>query len=1134
MNNYRKEEAEKNIRNPINCSKEKPYTLRASGVNHNEREYFLTRFLTVGGSSLIYEAYTLDSYGKSQNTVLVKEYYPSQRDIFRGYLNRVMGDINLQFQNNSWLTDEDYERCRKEYDILNAVSTEPSGRRNMSAFRPIDQFVYKNNIYTVLETAEGEVLQDIVRDRRNCSDFIWNCKMIQCLIKREKELIEKGYLHLDISPDNIFMINGNDINCFLIDYNSAQKIDRLKDVTLKEITFKKSFSAPELVRCSENAEYMNDEALRSILTIHLDIYSITAVFYALFCGQGPKFEDIPEKLLDDNALFGHKAIEKINAFIYSGLQKDPKKRFDADPKKAFEIMDNRVSEIIKLLEEKYVTLCNNIPPNVSKYIPRWSDDPKEEYGDIIENLKSERMLFISGISGQGKSEYARGFSKFALENEDIHYEHVCFITFDTSFKQTIAAIPFINFDEGNLKLEDLYVEKLRLLGKLDNTNLLIIDNFNQEIGEDISIFDQGDYRIVFTTQNEKQGYGSQVPLKNMSEDRALILFEKNLERSEREVKDDEEIANVRQIIAAVGGHTMAIALIAAAIRENDITIKNMAEKLSDMGLPTDLEEEISFYKDKKKHEEALSEIFKMLFNLSDFDDEEKRNLRWISLMPVEGIPLKLFKSWAGVEKNSQLDDFLKRNWIKITSSHDKGSILSCHALAAKTFRSVIPYNKEDNLSLIAGIKTTIDEIERNREKIPFWKRRIIALSAYNVSNELLVDEDTNEILMSIGKYIDKNEYFDLSMEIIDKVILYRDQHYKNNQSNESLFSLNEALLKKCNSCYKGNKSDVAKHIFEAMTIIDQKDLIDNNQYLVQNIDYYAYYCWDLSQFYDDYDTVEELFKAADEIIPDDDIIKKTPELVRAVGNLKYNRGVFLFNINDYSSAEVQLKQSIELNSIYYGEGSLELCSAQNQLAAIKNREGDVDGSYLLYKKVLDQRVNYYGNRTTLVAYSYGQCAKMTLILYDKLLLQDDDFDDEKKNELLSEAKKYLDQGFILRRKYYDHFHHHIADAYNIQYMLYSRWWSLSKEKEEKGNYYNMAWQGIMEARKICDELGRLIGESQTYENEGEFVFLTTGDSAKAVTLYEKALELALQKLSPQNDRVIRIQNKIVSLKAQCV
>lgn len=184
----------------------------------------------------------------------------------------------------------------------------------------LNTFSHQGTLYTVLDYNGGRSLGEaLIHSGGNLIDIV--NRMI--LILDGLEAFHKsGYLHLDISPDNIMLLSqGKRESVFLIDYNSARPISS-RDYGF--LSRKAGYSPPEV----ENGD-VNQIGIPS------DLYSVAAVFYRMLMGRTltleetlrPKAPDGQEStLLKDTPQTARSMVASI---LRKGLHTLPRKRFQS-------------------------------------------------------------------------------------------------------------------------------------------------------------------------------------------------------------------------------------------------------------------------------------------------------------------------------------------------------------------------------------------------------------------------------------------------------------------------------------------------------------------------------------------------------------------------------------------------------------------------------------------------------------------------------------------------------------------------------------------------------------------------------------------------------------------------------------
>lgn len=139
----------------------------------------------------------------------------------------------------------------------------------------INTFSLHDTLYTVLGFSGGRTLDRALdvpqRDRIRLSTHV---RRILGVLEVLDAFHGSGYLHLDISPDNILLIgDGRKERIGLIDYNSVYTLDEIRDGRVSYYSIKEGYTPFEI----------RQQKIGRI-GYHTDLYALTAVFY--FCLTG--------------------------------------------------------------------------------------------------------------------------------------------------------------------------------------------------------------------------------------------------------------------------------------------------------------------------------------------------------------------------------------------------------------------------------------------------------------------------------------------------------------------------------------------------------------------------------------------------------------------------------------------------------------------------------------------------------------------------------------------------------------------------------------------------------------------------------------------------------------------------------
>jgi serine/threonine protein kinase len=188
---------------------------------------------------------------------------------------------------------------------------------------------YRNVPYAVTELLEGETLADRLR-----SGPLHPQKAVEVAGQIADGLAaahEKGIIHRDIKPDNIFLTNEG--RAKILDFGIARIEQPARTAGLSDtITSNRGSSSQFLVG---TAGYMSPEQVRGKpIDGRTDIFSLGATFFEMLTGRRAFMRDSPVETLgavlrDDPRK--HAEVDKIpddlKAFVFRCLEKDPADRY---------------------------------------------------------------------------------------------------------------------------------------------------------------------------------------------------------------------------------------------------------------------------------------------------------------------------------------------------------------------------------------------------------------------------------------------------------------------------------------------------------------------------------------------------------------------------------------------------------------------------------------------------------------------------------------------------------------------------------------------------------------------------------------------------------------------------------------
>ena len=122
---------------------------------------------------------------------------------------------------------------------------------------------------------------------------------------------------------------------------------------------------------------------------------------------------------------------------------------------------------------------------------------KNELNECEKLLQERPTLFISGVAGIGKSEFA----KYYADKNHKKYTNIIYLYYAGDLKKSIAGMEFDD-DTSEMTEETLFDRHYKTLKKLHHDSLIILDNFNVLPKDDSFFrkFAQNDFQLLITTR----------------------------------------------------------------------------------------------------------------------------------------------------------------------------------------------------------------------------------------------------------------------------------------------------------------------------------------------------------------------------------------------------------------------------------------------------------------------------------------------------------------------------------------------------------------------------------------------------------------------------------------------------------
>lgn len=375
---------------------------------------------------------------------------------------------------------------------------------------------------------------------------------------------------------------------------------------------------------------------------------------------------------------------------------------------SFVFQKRKLSEVHR--RGKEYNLVNSLPAPREIFFGR-----EDVFAEIDDVFTKERIVFLEGMGGIGKTEIAK---QYAAKRREV-FDKIIFLNCASGIKDAICD-PFLlqienYFPLPNETYDQCFQNKLSALKSASNNKTIIIaDNFDSTIDPDIDAFVAGEYKIIFTTRTH-HNFGKTISVKELGNvDILLQVFQANYGMQLE--KDD--VPYVKKLIEKIGCHTYATELLAKQMKVSFIS----AKELYNLFINREAENKLNEAVDENSSGKNAIEYIHTIFGIGKLPDEEKMILRCLSLFNGQRVPADVFKKWTDISSFASVNSLINKSLIR----RESGRFLLLHPLIRETVIDVLHPNAENCGEMIERIGDTafsawftpIEENIRLRECIP--------------------------------------------------------------------------------------------------------------------------------------------------------------------------------------------------------------------------------------------------------------------------------------------------------------------------------------------------------------------------------------------------------------------------------
>ena len=755
-------------------------------INLKGTEYRILELKGRGASCVVY----LGENRSNNRRVLIKEFYPKKCDITRDENN------NLVISNSdSNIYRILKEQLRKAYKLqLEFHNSDETGNYTSDAETMVEAY---STLYVIMNKVVGSSYDKVVPE--NITDVLEVCKSVATVIGFYHK---KGYLHLDIKPDNIYVLKETNQIINLFDFDTVKLKSDLENGNYIASTNK--ISAPEISKAEIDeftGKYLQEVDERA------DIYAIGHILFEKVMERNAKSSDIilgkkfnlgKTKLLKNSSPQLREKIQEI--FQHTVVRMKSERYSNTD--ELIKALDQAL-EIATEEKDGYL-IDNNITVTTSSnyYISR-----KDKLSEIRQHLENYHIAYLYGIGGIGKSETAREYA----EEYRSSYTTIQLSVYSGDLKSLIAGLKIArskisddcnqtdNSFEKDINIR--YGTRLAILSQTTMNNertLLIIDNYNVEPDSDeykrnvevMKDLKKLHIHILFTTRTLPNDDKTKIDVEEFSKEELRHMF---FAINPKDKDKEERIAQVDELIETAYRHTLTVDLVAhqtAKIEDyGKKTLSNYIKVLKESGINSGINVVVYNNKDDNGKSDIIFEHIRALFNLTALTEKEKYIMVNACLLPLSGMPVAEFESFIDLEnypnsesndgwgEDSTISNLIKGGWIKRING--EVSKITLHPIVSEvTVNELKPEITEDKCkNFCDSMQELADNCENDLKAVEPYKDLFIKSANLLMKSE---DEKTANYLSSVSYVLFNLAYYVDALFYMLKTLVIREEKLPEN------------------------------------------------------------------------------------------------------------------------------------------------------------------------------------------------------------------------------------------------------------------------------------------------------------------------------------------------------------------
>lgn len=381
-------------------------------------------------------------------------------------------------------------------------------------------------------------------------------------------------------------------------------------------------------------------------------------------------------------------------------------------------------------------LSNRVPTTADLFFGR-----DKEFKSCVKQLKEHSPLFIQGVAGIGKSEFAKHFA----EHNAKKYQNVLYFFYYGSLKQCIAEMDFKD-DPPKMSEEARFERHYHFLKQCRSETLVILDNFDVLPQEDdfFKEFSSNAYDLLVTTRCRLPGR-NMLELSTLDPEQELFTLFHKLCPSVTQA--DSEI--VREIIRTVHFHTLTVTLAALTLSVAGMDAADLLHDLRECGIAPANSEIVELYKDNDYTDGLMQEHLGKLLRLKNLTEQQRDLLSNLSLIPEGGIDKQHFKEWLRLPNLSDMICLIRHGLVQDDAEN---RLFSLHPV----IRDIVFTELKPSVTGCQALLESLSSVCSKDGKEPRQAGNVRSC-LISVANRILVDDKVTYLhfLQTLYPYLEK-------------------------------------------------------------------------------------------------------------------------------------------------------------------------------------------------------------------------------------------------------------------------------------------------------------------------------------------------------------------------------------------